>query len=113
MTWEEVDSYDRAAVVVAPFGAMEQHSLYLPLETDALIAQELSRRLDAACGGRLLILPTQWSGFSPHHMTFSGTITAPASTYMEMANQILSSNCPRGLSKSADPELARRRLGHS
>jgi creatinine amidohydrolase/Fe(II)-dependent formamide hydrolase-like protein len=56
MTWEEVNSYDRAAIVVAPFGAMEQHSFHLPLETDALIAQELSRRLDAACGGRLLIL---------------------------------------------------------
>jgi len=91
MTWQEVDSCDRSTVVVAPFGAMEQHSLHLPLETDTLIAQELSLRLDAACGGSLLILPTQWLGFSPHHMSFSGTITASASTYMEMANQILSS----------------------
>jgi creatinine amidohydrolase len=70
---------------------MEQHSLHLPLETDALIAQELSRRLDAACSGTLLILPTQWLGFSPHHMSFSGTLTASASTFMEMANQILGS----------------------
>jgi creatinine amidohydrolase len=70
---------------------MEQHSLHLPLETDALIAQELSRRLDEACCGSLLILPTQWLGFSPHHMSFSGTITASASTYIEMAKEILSS----------------------
>ena len=91
MTWQEVDSYDRSTIVVVPFGAMEQHSLHLPLETDALIAQELSRRLDAACGGSLLILPTQWLGFSPHHMSFSGTLTASAHTFMEMANQILSS----------------------
>jgi creatinine amidohydrolase len=91
LTWHEVDTHDRSCIVVVPFGALEQHSLHLPLETDALIAQELSRRLDAACGGRLLVLPTQWLGFSPHHMSFSGTVTASAGTYMEMANQILSS----------------------
>jgi creatinine amidohydrolase len=91
LTWQEVDSCDRSTIVVVPFGALEQHSLHLPLETDALIAQELSRRLDAGCGGRLLVLPTQWLGYSPHHMSFSGTVTASAGTYMEMANQILSS----------------------
>ena len=91
MTWQEVENYDRLSIVVVPFGAMEQHSLHLPLETDALIAQELSRRMDAACGGSLLILPTQWLGFSPHHLSFSGTLTASAPTFMEMANQILSS----------------------
>jgi creatinine amidohydrolase len=91
MTWEEVNACDRSTIVVAPFGAMEQHSLHLPIETDALIAQDLARRLDAACGGRLLVLPTQWLGFSPHHMSFSGTLTASATTYIEMANQILSS----------------------
>ena len=91
MTWQEIDGCDRSTIVVVPFGAMEQHSLHLPLETDALIARELSRRLDAACSGTLLILPTQWLGFSPHHMSFSGTLTASASTFMEMANQILSS----------------------
>lgn len=96
LTWQEVDSCDRSIIVVVPFGALEQHSLHLPLETDALIAQELSRRLDAACGGRLLILPTQWLGYSPHHMSFSGTVTASAGTYMEMANQILSSIAQAG-----------------
>jgi creatinine amidohydrolase/Fe(II)-dependent formamide hydrolase-like protein len=35
MTREEVNGLDRSKVVVAPFGAMEQHSLHLPLETDA------------------------------------------------------------------------------
>jgi creatinine amidohydrolase len=96
MTWQEVNGCDRSTIVVAPFGAMEQHSLHLPLETDALIAQELARRLDAACGGRLLVLPTQWLGFSPHHMSFSGTLTAAASTYVEMADQILSSIAQAG-----------------
>ena len=36
MTWQEVNACDRSTIVVVPFGAMEQHSLHLPLETDAL-----------------------------------------------------------------------------
>ena len=44
MTWKEVDELDRATVVVVPFGAMEQHSLHLPLETDALLATEVAQR---------------------------------------------------------------------
>ena len=99
MTWEEVSKLDRSTVVVAPFGATEQHSLHLPLETDARIASELSRRLDAACGGKLLVLPTQWLGFSTHHMGFSGTMTASASTYLEMAKEILDSIAQAGFQK--------------
>jgi creatinine amidohydrolase len=96
MTWQEVNACERTTVVIAPFGAMEQHSLHLPIETDSLIAKELAQRLDAACGGKLLVLPTQWLGFSPHHMSFSGTLTASAATYIEMANQILSSVAQAG-----------------
>jgi creatinine amidohydrolase len=96
MTWEEVNQLDRSTVVVAPFGATEQHSLHLPLQTDALIARELGRRLDATCGGQLLVLPTQWLGYSPHHMAFSGTLTATASTYIAMAGEILNSIAQAG-----------------
>jgi creatinine amidohydrolase len=91
MTWQEVNGCDRSTIVVAPFGAMEQHSLHLPLKTDALIAEEISRRLDESCSNRLLILPTMWLGFSPHHMSFSGTLTASAPTYIEVAKQVLGS----------------------
>lgn len=99
ITWEEVNQLDRSIVVVAPFGATEQHSLHLPLETDALIAQELSRRLDAACDGQLLVLPTQWLGYSPHHMEFAGTLTASAATYIAMAREILTSIAQAGFQR--------------
>ena len=56
MTWQEVNSLDRETVVLIPFGAMEQHGAHLPLETDALIAERLARRLDESCDGRLLVL---------------------------------------------------------
>ncbi len=37
MTWQEINSLDRSTLVVATFGAIEQHGPHLPMETDALI----------------------------------------------------------------------------
>jgi len=99
MTWQEIDALDRTTLVVATFGAMEQHGTHLPLETDALIGREIARRLDAACDGRLLILPTQWLGLSMHHMSFSGTLTTSVDTYLSMAFELLGSMARAGFQK--------------
>src|SRR5216683_4374706 len=99
MTWKEVHELDRSTLVVVPFGAMEQHSYHLPVETDALIVQELARRLDAACAGKLLVLPTQWLGLSLHHVDFAGTLTASPQTYLAMAGDILNSIARAGFKK--------------
>jgi creatinine amidohydrolase len=99
MTWEEVQALDRRTIVIAPFGAMEQHGPHLPLQTDALIGSELARRLDSLCGDRLLILPTQWLGLSTHHMKFAGTISASVETYLTMAMETLASLVQAGFEK--------------
>ncbi|HWR13573.1 MAG TPA: creatininase family protein [Terriglobales bacterium] len=99
MTWQEINQLDRSTVVVVPFGAMEQHGPHLPMETDSLIATELSLRLDAECGNRLLVLPTQWLGLSTHHMNFAGTITASVDTYLDLATEIIGSIAQAGFEK--------------
>jgi creatinine amidohydrolase len=99
MTWQEIDALDRSTVVVATFGAMEQHGMHLPLETDALIGREIARRLDMTCDCRLLVLPTQWLGLSLHHMSFSGTLTTSVETYLAMAFEILGSIAQAGFRK--------------
>lgn len=99
MTWQQVDELDRSTLVVATFGATEQHGQHLPLETDALIGGELARRLDQKCGGRLLTLPTQWLGLSTHHMGFPGTITASVDTYLSMASEVIGSIVEAGFRK--------------
>ncbi len=99
MTWAEVDALARTTLVLAPFGATEQHSLHLPVQTDTLIATELASRLDAACGARLLVLPTQWLGFSPHHMDFAGTVTASSQTYIKLVVETLDSIARAGFRK--------------
>src|SRR5512147_1122980 len=99
MTWQEVNELARSTVVIIPFGAMEQHGPHLPLETDSLIAAELSQRLDRECGNRLLVMPTQWLGLSTHHMSFSGTITASVDTYLDLATEIIGSIAQAGFEK--------------
>lgn len=99
MTWQQIDALNRSTVVVATFGAMEQHGTHLPLETDTLIGQEIARRLDKACDQRLLVLPTQWLGLSLHHMSFSGTLTTSVETYLAMAFEILGSIARAGFRK--------------
>jgi creatinine amidohydrolase len=99
MTWQEVNALDRSTIVLAQFGAMEQHGAHLPLETDTLIGREIARRLDAAFNGRLLVLPAQWLGLSTHHMAFSGTISASVETYLLMVSEILGSIAQAGFGK--------------
>jgi creatinine amidohydrolase len=99
MTWQEVASLDRATIVVVPFGAMEQHGRHMPLETDALIAEALCRRLDGSLGGQLLVLPTQWLGLSTHHMGFAGSLTASVDTYLSLAAEIIGSIAQSGFQK--------------
>ncbi|MGH9585479.1 MAG: creatininase family protein [Acidobacteriaceae bacterium] len=99
MTWQDIDRLDRSTVAIVPFGAMEQHGAHLPLETDALIGQEMARRVDEACGRRLLVLPAQWLGISTHHMGFAGSLTASAETYLAMATEILGSLAHAGFRK--------------
>jgi creatinine amidohydrolase len=99
LTWADIDQLDRTTVVVIPFGAMEQHGPHLPMQTDALIGEELTRRLDDACGGRLLVLPMQWLGLSLHHMRFSGTLTASVDTYLALVFDIVSSIALAGFCK--------------
>jgi creatinine amidohydrolase len=124
MTWQEVEGLDRGTVVLVPFGAMEQHGRHMPLETDALIAESLCRRLDESLGGRLLVLPTQWLGLSTHHMGFAGSLTASVDTYLALAAEIIHSiahcgfhkifvlNAHGGNASALDVVLTKLRLSH-
>lgn len=68
---------ESGSVLVVPIGSMEQHGDHLPVATDTILVSEV-----AAIGVErtedeipLLVLPPLWSGFSPHHLSFGGTIS--------------------------------------
>jgi len=75
MTWPEVKAAQQAGhdTVVVAFGATEQHGPHLPLATDALIGDHLSRlvaeRLDA------FRAPTIRIGCSEHHLASRARFT--------------------------------------
>ncbi|MBN1488652.1 MAG: creatininase family protein [Phycisphaerae bacterium] len=86
MKWEELSALrmadvSRETVCILPLGAVEQHGRHLPLMTDSLIINEFAVRLDAVCGGRLLVMPGPRVGCSEHHMAFTGTLTLTHETF--------------------------------
>ena len=87
MTWEDAgDALLGADAVVVPTGSTEQHSVHLPLSTDALRADHLSAALVEAApdhGLDLLRAPTLPYGDSEHHMTFPGTVTLSQDAYRD------------------------------
>lgn len=69
-TWPEV----RAATVLVPLGAFEQHGPHLPLDTDARIAEVVARRAAVDDAG-LLVAPPLVYGASGEHEGFPGTLS--------------------------------------
>ena len=63
------------SIAVVPVGSVEQHGHHLPVGTDSLLVSavvgEASDRVDVP----LLRTPPVWSGYSPHHLPFGGTIS--------------------------------------
>jgi creatinine amidohydrolase len=84
-TWPEVESAleNGTRTVIVSVGSVEQHGTHLPLITDTLIGDELSRRIAEKLGDALAA-PTIRPGCSGHHMEFPGTITVPPETLMDL-----------------------------
>lgn len=91
-TWEEAErSIHEADFIALPCGSLEQHSLHLPLSVDSLRGDALTRRLVETAPEydlSIQMLPTLWLGYSEHHMSYSGTVTVSADTYIRMIVEI-------------------------
>jgi creatinine amidohydrolase len=83
--------------VILPVGSIEQHGPHLPVGMDALMAEQLAAAAAARLGDAVLVLATLWYGYSPHHMSFPGTITLSAKTYLAVIAEIAGSLYEHGL----------------
>ena len=68
LAWPDVPS---APVVLVPLGATEQHGPHLPFDTDTVIADAVSARLDPGA----IVTPVIAYGSSGEHQDFPGTIS--------------------------------------
>jgi creatinine amidohydrolase len=84
---DDIQAYlERRRTILIPIASTEQHGPHLPLSTDTITAEEVSRR--AAAAADVLYTPTVWTGYSPQHLrepqSGTGTISVRASTFTEL-----------------------------
>lgn len=87
LTWPELkEAAEHGAVVVVPVGSTEQHGHHLPVGTDAWLAFDVAREASEAVREKMIALytPAVWTGYSPHHMAFPGTITLSTETFLRL-----------------------------
>ena len=82
LTWPDLHALsDR--IFVVPLGSLEQHGRHLPLFTDSLIVGHVADRVEELLSDRIVMLPVQWLGHSPHHRRF-GCVSLDLMPYVEM-----------------------------
>ncbi len=92
-TYEEIVETAEAdgSVLVMPIASLEQHGHHLPTATDTILATAVANRgaeLATDAGVPVLVLPPVWSGYSPHHTSFGGTITLRFETMLAMLGDV-------------------------
>jgi len=104
--WQELrrPEFEKAAqddaIVIITVGSMEQHGNHLPVNTDTnscfTVAVRAAQAIDEF---PVLVLPPIWMGYSPHHMSYPGTITLKYQTFVEVLTQIASCVHAHGFKK--------------
>ncbi|MBD3376707.1 creatininase family protein [candidate division KSB1 bacterium] len=101
MTWPEArEKFSQVDLALLPVGAIEQHGLHLPLDTDAFDADYLAREVARACPEpKPLVCPLLPFGVSYHHMDFSGTLSVSNETLVRLVYDIGTSLARHGIQK--------------
>lgn len=99
-TTTATDEADRdARVAVLPIGAFEQHGQFLPLATDAIIANTIAATVSQAYD--LFLLPPVAIGCSHEHAAWRGTVSISAATMHHLVTDIATSLRHTGVDKLA------------
>ncbi len=99
LNWPDMEKVSRDLVVIFPIGSFEQHGPHLPFVTDTAEVTVIVDHLDEAIPDDILCLPTQWLGYSPHHMRFKGTITAKSETHINIIVETVSCMIDAGFNR--------------
>lgn len=91
----------QGAMVICPFGSVEQHGPHLPVEVDSRLGEEVALRTARLIAQKepVLVLPMFWAGIAEHHMSFGGTITLDFPTYLAVVRGICESVARHGFKR--------------
>ena len=96
--FETIVSEDGIAII--PVGSTEQHGEHLPINTDTNCCFTIAvRAAESIDDFPVVVLPPVWSGYSPHHMSFPGTITLEFHTFVDVLTQIAAAVSAHGFRK--------------
>ena len=95
LSWKEArDAIKRGVVVILPVGSTEAHGPHLPLATDVIISEEMSRRAAeklCARGIETLVLPAVAYSVTDFSADFPGTISIRKETAVALIRDICGS----------------------
>ncbi|WP_313693581.1 creatininase family protein [Halorarum halobium] len=81
------------SIVVVPVGSVEQHGDHLPVATDAILAGAVAgaavERVEADVP--VIATPVVAPGFSPHHLSFGGTLSLRRETLVRLLTDVAES----------------------
>ena len=91
LTFPEISQrLNETSILCQPIGAIEQHGPHLPLSTDAVIAEELARRIVGRWAGELdlWLLPTISISLSREHDWAPGTLSLGIETFVALIKDL-------------------------
>jgi creatinine amidohydrolase len=102
LTYVDIQNYlNEKDAVMVPIASTEQHGPHLPLKTDTVTAEEISKRIAEQIG--VLYTPCIWTGYSPQHMSEAGkgrgTITLRSSTLLDLMYDVSRSLIHHGFNR--------------
>ena len=102
LTYVDVQEYLKEKdTILIPMASMEQHGQHLPIKTDTVTAEEVSRRVCEII--EVLRTPALWCGYSPQHMYAPGggrgTITLRPSTLLNLMYDVARSCIHHGFNR--------------
>ena len=99
-SWPEIrELLERDPIAIIPVGAFEQHGLHLPVMVDAHLVgtvAEAAARQTTSADRPVVVTPVVWTGYSPHHLDFPGTVTLDDTTFSKLVGQIVESLAGHG-----------------
>jgi len=86
------------SVAVVPVGSVEQHGQHLPVATDTILAEAVtSLGVERVADDiPVLVTPAVWTGNSPHHEAFGGTISVGVHGLLDLLERVAASVLDNG-----------------
>ena len=102
-SWPQLQTYiESNALIILPFGTVEEHGLHLPVNTDWAVAEGIAKRVAEAVSDIVpaLVMPGFWTGYSIKKMTkWPGVIRVRAEILIEVFFDVMSSLVEMGFTR--------------